>query len=630
MIGVRSLQVFQTSQRAATTSPPRVIGVLQVLNKKHITSVFTEDDVRLLRAFAAQAAVAISNSRLYHDTKKSLTSALREQRNLKFLLAFTRSLCADLQLNNVAQQLRQQILELLDADATHIFMLDDKQYLDRLTEDDVTPAAAVTGATAVETSTGAGTVADLPVSPTVTSDVADTPKPAPTPASTGGASTLLRRRFPWTRGLVGRVAQTGRGVLLSSRVSDEPGYDANTDASAHGSTPASVLILPIIYDPLKEIPSPSATIVKRPSKPTSGDGRALPTSESTPSEQHMRPSPIQRHVDKGLTAEADPTLVANTVASVALPSSAKIIGVVLAILDAPSTSDVVSPRPNGSRGTRSRAFGPDDEHLLRSLCAQAALSLIKSQQLTHLVEDVTRKQGAQPRISDSEEVAKRLDSADRGKSSADDAVIDLAADDIDPFHFHMADIALLHSIGVGSYGEVFAARLRGQVVAVKKLNTHGMLAEHVDAFCSEASLMCQLKHPNLVQFVGAVPQPPHLCIITEYCARGSLYDLLKDYKVQLTFDDKIKFCRDAAAGMMYMHTCNPVILHRDLKTDNLLVDSALQVKVADFGLSRFRSDRKTMTQVGTPVMMAPEVMSFMPSSGVSSTSCLVGKIRRAV
>jgi serine/threonine protein kinase len=58
--------------------------------------------------------------------------------------------------------------------------------------------------------------------------------------------------------------------------------------------------------------------------------------------------------------------------------------------------------------------------------------------------------------------------------------------------------------------------------------------------------------------------------------------------------------QDAAAGMAYMHGSNPVILHRDLKSDNLLVTSDWQVKVADFGLSRYRSQKKTMTQVRVP------------------------------
>jgi sterile alpha motif and leucine zipper containing kinase AZK len=102
------------------------------------------------------------------------------------------------------------------------------------------------------------------------------------------------------------------------------------------------------------------------------------------------------------------------------------------------------------------------------------------------------------------------------------------------------------------------------------------------------SVMCsQLDHPNIVGFVGAVTEPSNLCIITQYCARGSLADLLLEPRydhnlvdvltsdflcsVPMDYVRKLKFARDAARGMLYLHSSNPVILHRDLKSDNLLV-----------------------------------------------------------
>jgi len=99
-----------------------------------------------------------------------------------------------------------------------------------------------------------------------------------------------------------------------------------------------------------------------------------------------------------------------------------------------------------------------------------------------------------------------------------------------------------------------------------------------------------------------------LCIITQFCARGSLADLLLDPAVEMDFARKLKFALDAARGMLYLHTSNPVILHRDLKSDNLLVSQDWTIKVADFGLTRFMSEKKAMTQVGTPMWMAPEII----------------------
>ena len=76
-------------------------------------------------------------------------------------------------------------------------------------------------------------------------------------------------------------------------------------------------------------------------------------------------------------------------------------------------------------------------------------------------------------------------------------------------------------------------------------------------------------------------------------------DLLLEHRIDMNFKLKMKFAIDAAKGLIYLHNSNPVILHRDLKSDNLLVTQDWVVKVADFGLTRFISEKKQMTQVGT-------------------------------
>lgn len=104
----------------------------------------------------------------------------------------------------------------------------------------------------------------------------------------------------------------------------------------------------------------------------------------------------------------------------------------------------------------------------------------------------------------------------------------LATEDIEPFMYKMDDIQIKSRIGEGSYGEVFRAVVDGQIVAVKKLHLRNLKAEQVEAFCNEASVMCGLEHPNVVGFIGAVTEPRNLCIITQFCPRGSLVDTLMD------------------------------------------------------------------------------------------------------
>lgn len=95
------------------------------------------------------------------------------------------------------------------------------------------------------------------------------------------------------------------------------------------------------------------------------------------------------------------------------------------------------------------------------------------------------------------------------------------------------------------------------------------------------------RHRNVVSFIGAVTEQPNLCVITEYMARGSMHDLL--HKVGLRPDTEwlLKIASDVAHGVKYLHGCKPPIIHRDLKSQNILVDGQWTAKIADFGLSRF-------------------------------------------
>lgn len=98
----------------------------------------------------------------------------------------------------------------------------------------------------------------------------------------------------------------------------------------------------------------------------------------------------------------------------------------------------------------------------------------------------------------------------------------------------------------------------------------------------------------MVSFIGAVTEQPNLCVITEYMARGSMHDLL--HKVGLRPDTEwlLKIASDVAHGVKYLHGCKPPIIHRDLKSQNILVDGQWTAKIADFGLSRFFQVSRTL------------------------------------
>ncbi|KAJ0031865.1 hypothetical protein Pint_12952 [Pistacia integerrima] len=162
----------------------------------------------------------------------------------------------------------------------------------------------------------------------------------------------------------------------------------------------------------------------------------------------------------------------------------------------------------------------------------------------------------------------------------------------------------------GSYGEVYRADWNGTEVAVKKFLDQDFSGDALMQFKCEVDIMLRLRHPNVVLFMGAVTHPPHFSILTEFLPRGSLYRLLHRPNQLLDEKRRTRMALDVAKGMNYLHTSHPTIVHRDLKSPNLLVDKNWVVKVCDFGLSRtkhhtFLSSKST---AGTPEWMAPEVL----------------------
>eukprot|EP01083_Nonionella_stella_P298110 1012135_1 len=262
-------------------------------------------------------------------------------------------------------------------------------------------------------------------------------------------------------------------------------------------------------------------------------------------------------------------------------------------------------------------FNAEEEDLLQVFCDLVAIAVSNMDKLNDILRDVE---------------ARTIDISGL-KYLNQERGMKLAAHDISAFNYTKNDIALKQSIGKGSYGEVFLGKVRGiqEDVAIKQITVKNLGCEEIEDFCNETALMVSLDHPNVVKFIGAICEPPMLSIITEFCGRGSLTDILLDHRVPITDLQKSDFLLDAARGMHYLHNCRPPIFHRDLKSDNLIVCGDWLVKVCDFGLTQFcvETSEEDSSQVGTPMWMAPEVIKqqgFTKKSDVYSYGIIMWEV----
>ncbi|XP_029677827.1 guanylate cyclase 32E-like [Formica exsecta] len=128
---------------------------------------------------------------------------------------------------------------------------------------------------------------------------------------------------------------------------------------------------------------------------------------------------------------------------------------------------------------------------------------------------------------------------------------------------------------------------KGRIFAVKKVRKKSI--EITREMKKELKMMRDLRHDNLNAFIGACTDPPNICIIVEYCARGSLKDILENENIKLDNMFVASLVGDIIRGMIYLHE-SVIKYHGSLSTSNCLVDSRWVVKLADFGLHEFKRD----------------------------------------
>ncbi|KAJ4896469.1 Protein kinase superfamily protein [Raphanus sativus] len=206
----------------------------------------------------------------------------------------------------------------------------------------------------------------------------------------------------------------------------------------------------------------------------------------------------------------------------------------------------------------------------------------------------------------------------------------------------LSKLDMKHVLAHGTYGTVYRGVYAGQQVAVKVLDwgedgqsTAAETTALRASFEQEVAVWQKLDHPNVTKFIGAsmgtsdLKIPPAndssgrgnggahparaCCVVVEYVAGGTLKKfLIKKYRSKLPIKDVIQLALDLARGLSYLHS--KAIVHRDVKTENMLLETNKTLKIADFGVARVEAQNpQDMTgETGTLGYMAPEVLEGKP------------------
>jgi len=166
----------------------------------------------------------------------------------------------------------------------------------------------------------------------------------------------------------------------------------------------------------------------------------------------------------------------------------------------------------------------------------------------------------------------------------------------------------MRKIGEGAAGEVFLGtdNRKNLKVAIKKM---ALNSESLKLIITEICIMKTSRHPNIVEYMDSFIVQDQLWVVMEYMGGGCLTEILEQFDhIQLAEAQIALVCKETLRALQYIHSLHRI--HRDIKSDNILLNDAGEVKIADFGYAAqlTQKQQKRTTVVGTPYWMAPELI----------------------
>jgi hypothetical protein len=166
-------------------------------------------------------------------------------------------------------------------------------------------------------------------------------------------------------------------------------------------------------------------------------------------------------------------------------------------------------------------------------------------------------------------------------------------------------------IGSGGYGTVYRAQLHGgRLVAVKTLHPTEEEITDEKIFLSEIEVLTKIRHRSIVKLYGFCAHPKYKFLVCDYIERGNLHATLENEELAKELDrqKRAAIARDVAQAIHYLHhECNPPIIHRDITSNNILLDADFKAYVSDFGIARIlKPDSSNWSELaGTYGYIAP-------------------------